>query len=359
MEKDFLNEQENNNLQNGIVESVVNEEMSDIPDFEPEIPITESNMEDAFEENEDTERPKQLKLGVLKLRVEDSLPENDEFETMWHELVSVYRARKVLPVMIAGIEKTKTQGYVVVTYYKTQRILVPMTEMMINLDEERGEGYTVSERLARVCNAMLGSEIDVIIKGMDKPTESIVASRRDAMIRKRQRFYINQLSDGLPPIRAGRIVEARIISTTQSVARFEVFGVEATLPGSQLSWDWISDVSEKFNVGDTMDVLVTEVKGTGLDDIKINIDVKSITKNLSKENLSKCAVQNKYIGEVTNVRNGVAYLRLNVGVNAIAHTNYDRRTPARGDIVSFVVTRVNTEYSNVSGIITKIIKQSV
>ena len=52
-------------------------------------------------------------------------------------------------------------------------------------------------------------------------------------------------------------------------------------------------------------------------------------------------------------------LRLKVGVNAIAHTNYDRRTPAKGDMVSFVITRINTEYGNVAGIITKIIKQSI
>ena len=316
------------------------------------------DIETSVEEKEET-KVKNLRLGVLKIRVDDTIPEDDEFETMWNELVSMYRGRKTLPVTVTGIEKTDTQGYVVVTYYKTQRILVPMTEMMINLDTERGEEYTLTEKLARVCNAMLGSEIDVIIKGLDKPSESIVASRKDAMLRKRERFYLTPLSDGLPQIRAGRIVEARIVGTTQSVARLEVFGVETTLNGSQLSWDWLADVSQKFHVGDTLDVLITEMSATGVDDIRVVLDVKSITKNVSKENLSKCAVQNKYSGEVTNVRNGIAYIRLKIGVNAIAHTNYDRRTPARGDIISFVITRINHEFSNVSGIITKIIKQSV
>ena len=287
------------------------------------------------------------------------MPEDDEFETMWNELISIYRGRKTLPVTLTGIEKTQTQGYVVVTYYKTQRILVPITEMMIYLDEERDDGYTDTERLLRACNSMLGSEIDVIIKGMDKENESIVASRKDAMNRKRERFYLTPLSDGLPQVRVGRIVEARIVTTTQALARVEIFGVETILTATQLSWDWIANVSEKYHVGDTIDVLVTEMTGSTIDDLRIKADVRSITRNLSKENLSKCTVQSKYIGEVTNVRNGVAYIRLKIGVNAIAHTNYDRRSPARGDIVSFVVIRINPEYSNVSGIITKIIKQSV
>ena len=116
---------------------------------------------------------------------------------------------------------------------------------------------------------------------------------------------------------------------------------------------------DSYHVGDTIDVLVTEVSGSGVDDLRIKADVRSITRNLSKENLSKSVVQSKYIGEVTNVRNGIAYLRLKIGVNAIANTNYDRRSPARGDIVSFVITRISPEHSNVTGIITKIIKQSV
>ncbi len=360
MAKKNLNELENINLQNEAVEDESKKvEITKMSELEVNSDSTEDVLSDSIKETPSEEKPRQLRLGVLKIRVDDSLPEDDEFETMWNELTSIYRAKKTLPVTVTGIEKTQTQGNVVVTYYKTQRIIVPMTEMMINLDEERGEGYTVTEKLTRVCNAMLGCEIDVIIKGMDKENESIVASRKDAMNRKRQRFHLTPLSDGLPQVRVGRIVEARIVGTTQNVARLEVFGVETTLPGSQLSWDWIANVSEKFHVGDTLDVLITETSGTTVDDVKVVVDVKSITRNISKENLSKCAVQNKYIGEVTNVRNGVAYIRLKIGVNAIAHTNYDRRTPARGDIVSFVIVRINPEFSNVSGIITKIIKQSV
>lgn len=324
-----------------------------------EEPEDKGGLIDSDETEKEMEKRKQLKLGVLKIKLEDSLPEDDEFEVMWNELYSMYKTRKSLPVTVTGIERMPSQGYVVVAYYKTQRILVPIDEMMINLVEERNDGYSEGERKLRACNSMLGSEIDIIIKGMDKETESIVASRKDAMNRKRERFYLTPLSDGLPQVRVGRIVEARIVTTTQALARVEIFGVETILTATQLSWDWIGNVAEKYHVGETIDVLVTEMTGSGIDDLRIKADVRSITRNLSKENLSKCTLQSKYVGEVTNVRNGVAYLRLKIGVNAIANTNYDRRSPARGDIVSFVITRINPEHSNVTGIITKIIKQSV
>ena len=299
------------------------------------------------------------KLGVLKVNLDEEESQDDEFETQWNEIVTFYRTRRLVPVTITGIEKTQLAGHVVVTYYKNQRILVPLTEMLIFLSDEPNTDYSQFERLERICSTMLGAEIDVIIKGIDKKTESVVASRRDAMMRKREKFYLTPLSDGLPHIREGRVVEARIIGVTQLVARLEVFGVETTLGASELSWDWLPNVSDKFSVGDRLNVLIKEIRGDKADNLKIIADAKSITVNTSMENISKCTVQNRYVGVITNVRNGIAYLRLKVGVNAIAHTNYDRHTPAKGDMVSFVITRINTEYGNVAGIITKIIKQSI
>lgn len=304
--------------------------------------------------SEDNHR--KLRLGVLKVNLDEEESQDDEFETQWNEIVTFYRTRRLVPVTITGIEKTQLAGHVVVTYYKNQRILVPLTEMLIFQSDDSDMDYSQFER---ICSTMLGAEIDVIIKGIDKKTESVVGSRRDAMMRKREKFYLTPLSDGLPHVREGRIVEARIIGVTQLVARLEVFGVETTLGASELSWDWLPNVSDKFSVGDRLNVLIKEIRGDKPDNLRIIADVKSITVNTSMENISKCTVQNRYVGVITNVRNGIAYLRLKVGVNAIAHTNYDRRTPAKGDTVSFVITRINTEYGNVAGIITKIIKQSI
>lgn len=206
---------------------------------------------------------------------------------------------------------------------------------------------------------MLGAEIDIVIKGIDKKMSSVVASRKDAMLKKRKRFYMTPLSDGLPQVREGRVVEGRIIAVTPMVARIELFGVEVSMSASELSWDWVSDVSEKFFVGDRINILVEKIEGDNLDDIKITPNVKSLIPNTSVENLEKCIVQGKYIGEITNVHNGIAYIRLQIGVNAIAHTNYDKRTPGKGDVVSYVITRINHDYGNVSGVITRIIKQNI
>ena len=53
------------------------------------------------------------------------------------------------------------------------------------------------------------------------------------------------------------------------------------------------------------------------------------------------------------------YIRLNNGVNAIAHTCYDSRMPGKKDDVSFAVTRLDEEHGVAVGIITRIIKRNL
>lgn len=329
-----------------------------------ETEVLEVRKEETVEkENKKDSEQKEEKLNLGILRINLNEPEETRMnpeEITWNELASAYRNKRIVPAIVTGIEMTEHLGNVVIAYYKEQRIVIPVSEMMINLEEVKNHiQETLVDRLTKICNTMLGAEIDLIIKGMEKNTGSIVASRKEAMLKKREKFYLEPLSDGLPMVREGRIVEGRIIAVTPFLARIEVFGVELIMPASQLSWDWLADVSEKFHVGTTVNILITEVTGDTKENLKISADLKSITPNKSAENISKCVIQGKYIGEITNITKGVSYIRLKIGVNAIAHTNYDKRTPGKGDLVSFVVTRINPDYGNVSGIITKILKQNI
>ena len=106
-------------------------------------------------------------------------------------------------------------------------------------------------------------------------------------------------------------------------------------------------------------VRVQSVKGTSPADLRIAADIRSISQNSIQENLAKCRVQSKYVGKVTDVRKGVVYLRLNNGVNAIAHTCFDYRMPGKKDEVSFAVTKLDEEKGLALGIITRIIRQNL
>ncbi|OUQ47980.1 S1 RNA-binding domain-containing protein [Lachnoclostridium sp. An118] len=281
-------------------------------------------------------------------------------DLIWHEITNAYRTRRILTGMLGGIEKLEGGATITIVYYKNFRVVIPITEMMINLIEDETHNYgELSLRQNKIVNTMLGCEINFIIKGLDSKERSIVASRKDAMLKKRQIFYFDQDSSGTPKVYPDRVVQARVISVAEKVVRAEIFGVETSIPAKDLSFDWLGDARERFHVGDHILVRIQEVKAEDPEHISVRADVKSVEGDTSKANLALCKVQGKYAGTVEDIHNGTVFVRLQIGVNAIAHTCYDSRTVGKKDDVSFVVTHIDSERNVALGIITRIIRQNL
>ena len=179
------------------------------------------------------------------------------------------------------------------------------------------------------------------------------------MLKKRQIFYLEKDANGTPKVHEDRVVQARVVAVAEKVVRAEIFGVETSILARDLSFDWLGDARERFHVGDHILVRILEVNAENLAHITVRADVKSVEGNTSKENMKKCKVQGKYAGTVEDIHKGTVFVRLSIGVNAIAHSCYDSRTVGKKDNVSFVVTHIDEERNVAVGIITRIIKQNI
>lgn len=167
------------------------------------------------------------------------------------------------------------------------------------------------------------------------------------------------MPNGVSRVCEGRIVQARVLAVAEKTARVEIFGVEYSIPARDLSYDWMGDATDSYHVGDQILVRITHVSVTSVSDITVKADVKSVIGNASAENLKKCKVQGKYIGTVTDIHKGTVFIRLSIGVNAVAHSCYDSRLPGKKDEVSFVVTRIDSERNVAVGLISRIVKQNI
>lgn len=296
---------------------------------------------------------------TIESRAEVETPDDRE-EIIWHEIHNAYRTRKILTGTLGGIEQTENGKTLAIVYYKEMRVVIPMKEMMINPSKENAAAYgDMMQRQNKILGTMLGADIDFIVKGIEAKTRSIVASRRDAMLKKRQLFYMDTDANGMYRIYEDRIVQARVIGVADKVIRVEIFGVECSIMARDLSWDWMGDAHERFFVGDEILIRILSVKREALEDISVKADVKSVSGTNGRENLSKCKVQGKYAGKVTDIHKGTVFVRLAIGVNAIAHSCYDNRMPGKKDDVSFAVTHLDEEHGVAVGIITRIIKQNL
>ena len=281
-------------------------------------------------------------------------------DLIWHEIQNAYRTKKILTGMLGGIEKTENGSLIAIVYYKDFRTVIPITEMMINLVQDESHDYgDISLRQNKVLNNMLGCEIDFIVKGLDAQSRSVVASRKEAMLKKRQIFYLDRDASGDPKIHEDRIVQARVVAVAEKVVRAEIFGVETSILARDLSFDWLGDARERFHVGEHILVRILSVTTESLDKITVKADVKSVEGNTSKENMKKCKIQGKYAGTVEDIHKGTVFVRLSIGVNAIAHSCYDNRTVGKKDEVSFVVTHIDEERNVAVGLISRIIRQNL
>ena len=76
-------------------------------------------------------------------------------------------------------------------------------------------------------------------------------------------------------------------------------------------------------MGEQILVHILNVNVSSLENITVKADVKSVNGNTSKANLGKCKIQGKYAGIVTDIHKGTVFVRLHIGVNAVAHSCYD------------------------------------
>ena len=305
---------------------------------------------------------KRAEAPVLTLEARGEVETEERREdVIWHEIHNAYRTRRILTGQLGGIEQTDNGKTIAIVDYKGFRIVIPLKEMMINVSRSpSGQEYAeLMLRQNKILGNMLGAEIDFIVKGIDSKARSAVASRREAMLKKRQIFYLDTDVSGMYRVHEGRIVQARVIAVAEKVLRVEVFGVECSIMARDLAWDWIGDAHERFSVGDQVLVRVLSVRRDGLEEIAVKADIKSVSQNTSHDNLKKCRIQSKYAGKVTDVHKGVVYIRLSNGVNAVAHSCYDYRMPGKKDDVSFAVTRLDEERGVAVGIITRVIRRNL
>lgn len=297
---------------------------------------------------------------ILTLEVDGEVTtETHEMETAWHEILTSYRNHRILTGTLGGVEETEVGKTLAIVDYKGFRVVIPLKEMLVKLEKNlRDAKYSeMIRRQNKLLSNMLGCEIDFVVKGVDTKSRTVVASRKEAMLKKRQVFYMNTDASGAYRIYEGRTVQARVIAVAEKAVRIEAFGVECSIMARDLSWDWIGDANERFFVGDQILVRILEVNRDNIEDISIRADVKSISENTNRTYLKQCRIQSKYAGKVTDVHKGVVYIRLNNGANAIAHTCLDRRMPGKKDDVSFAVTHIDEDRGVAVGIITRIIKQ--
>ena len=220
-------------------------------------------------------------LPVLTVDKDSDIPSDREREeSSWHELKNAYITRRILTGHLTGMETTPNDNRVVgLTFYEGHKIIIPAQELIEKPTEKNPDNTSYM----KIISSMIGAEISYMIIALDNNTQTVVASRLKANERNIQTFFFDKDEKGRYKIYEDSIVEARIIGLGRSSVRAEIFGAICTIRATELSWDWITDISEQFSIGDRVMVRITSIKGRDNQNIPFTVEASIRLEQSSKQ----------------------------------------------------------------------------
>lgn len=298
--------------------------------------------------------PKNLKVLTVN-KDEEPVSKQELQDADWHYLKNAYIAHNIITGNLDGMEITENDKRIVgITYYNEYRIIIPASELI----ETNGQKLTEMDQ-QKIISSMVGAEISYIIIALDNDSKTVVASRLKASKQNIQTFYFDKDSNDNYKIYEGSIVEARIIGINSYGIKVEIFGAETTIHKPEISWEWISDLYDVFDIGDR--VMVKIIKLTGRDNTNEKFSVSASVKRVKESQQAKLIETvkhgNMYTGEVVAIRKGTYLLRLSNGVNALAHSAHCKKPVVLGDTVAYVVNKIDNKALLVVGSIIRIIRR--
>lgn len=268
------------------------------------------------------------------------------------DLLESLKGGRFLTGVIQGVESTENgnESFAVI-YRGVFKVIIPAMELIEEPNDYRGlnpkdvQKYLLEKRL--------GTEIDYMIKGIDKESGLAVASRKDAMKVKRRMYYFGKDRDGNNLLYAGVCAEARVVSVIRAGVFVEVFGVETYIPLKQLSYQRLMDAKLDYQTGQRIIVKIIDIDKTDSQNIKIKASVKQARENPYEKVARKYTVNNCYVGTVSLVNESGVFVDLGEGIDCLCY--YPKRgRPPRGARVSVRILEINPTTNRLWGVIVHI-----
>ena len=312
-------------------------------------------------------KPSKTSNVILTIDPNDSVRIVDPIKALWHELHTAKKRKTILRGHVDEISSTPNGMGIAVSYYKNQRITIPLTQMELKLSEDSKYQGTYEERLKRFATTLMGAEIDFIVKEVDEENGVVLASRREALIERIQTYYATLDSNEASIVANNPDVQARVISVGRKNLGVEVFGIQTQINAKDIFYEWVVNLRNVFSVGDVILVNIEDIEypdyfdGCNQDEkwllgIKIKASHKKFEVDYPSISFENFDVGTKIRGTITDITdNGTIHLVLKNKVNAIARVVGGNRMPLVGDEVSYVCTRKDEKTHVSIGQITKII----
>lgn len=113
----------------------------------------------------------------------------------------------------------------------------------------------VDEHTVEDLSTFVGQELELTVSELDKSAAKVVVNRRDVLRRRRR----EQEKELYSKIAVGDRVTGTVVSSADYGVLIDVNGVRGLLHRTEMSWGWINNPGDVYAVGDSVEVLITEI----------------------------------------------------------------------------------------------------
>jgi len=196
----------------------------------------------------------------------------------------------------------------------------------------------------------IGKEVTCKILKIDEERRNIVVSRRKLIEEERDRMKTKLMAE----IEVGQLRKGVVKNIADFGAFVDLGGIDGLLHITDMSWSRVSHPSEVVAIDEEIEVVILNVDH---ERERIALGLKQKTENPWTKVPEKYPVQTRHKGEVVNIVNYGAFVKLEDGVEGLVHIsemswtrriNHPSEMVAIGDIVEVVVLGINEEKQEIS-----------
>ncbi|HOW73810.1 MAG TPA: 30S ribosomal protein S1 [Phycisphaerae bacterium] len=196
----------------------------------------------------------------------------------------------------------------------------------------------------------IGREIDAKILKIDTERRNIVISRRKFIEEQRQTAKERVLND----IKIGDVRKGIVKNLADFGAFVDLGGIDGLLHITDMSWDRVNHPSDLLRIDQEVEIKVLNVDR---EKEKIALGLKQLTPNPWENIETRYPVMSRHKGEVVNITNYGAFVKLEPGVEGLVHISemsWTRRINHPSEIVNLsdevevVVLEINKDKQEIS-----------
>jgi len=196
----------------------------------------------------------------------------------------------------------------------------------------------------------IGREIEASILKIDKERRNIVISRRRFIEEQRRAAKEKVLSE----IQVGEVRKGIVKNLADFGAFVDLGGIDGLLHITDMSWDRVNHPSDLLKIEQEIEVKVLNVDK---EKEKIALGLKQLKPNPWESIEERYPIGSKHTGEVVNITNYGAFVKLEPGVEGLVHVsemswtrriNHPSEVVSLGDQVEVIVLEINKNKQEIS-----------